>query len=156
MLAWVVINRQLTRQPRKCRSRCSLPPYTFRFSDKTSTAVVVRRSPPGREVQNCLSPYLPSSVPSSKFRIPQLLCLPLLRKLPGVYPKFPFWFTHSDLCGGDSELPFLSSRSLLTTHYPLPPIPFVFHILARSFARTKHSTCLFSSASSLFAQKHPG
>src|SRR5882757_3367919 len=30
--------------------------------------------------------YLPSSVPSSKFRIPQLLCLPLLRKLPGCIP----------------------------------------------------------------------
>jgi len=28
---------------------------------------------------------------SSKFRIPQLLCLPLLRKLPGVYQQLPFW-----------------------------------------------------------------
>ena len=30
---------------------------------------------------------------SSKLRIPQVLCLPLLRKLPGVYQQFPFWFT---------------------------------------------------------------
>src|SRR6266436_2442934 len=36
-------------------------------------------------------PYLRFSVPSSKFRTLQLLCLPLLRELPGVYPKFPFW-----------------------------------------------------------------
>ncbi len=36
-------------------------------------------------------PCLPSSVRSSKFRIPQPLCLPLLRKLPGVYQQFPFW-----------------------------------------------------------------
>src|SRR6266849_1097299 len=34
-------------------------------------------------------PCLPSSVRSSKFRIPQPLCLPLLRKLPGVYQQFP-------------------------------------------------------------------
>src|SRR5258708_38354429 len=32
---------------------------------------------------------LPSSVPSSKSRIPQPLCLPLLRKLPGCVPTIP-------------------------------------------------------------------
>src|SRR5260370_30666300 len=32
---------------------------------------------------------LPFSVHSSKFRIPQVLCLPLLRKLPGCIPKVP-------------------------------------------------------------------
>src|SRR6266478_7645991 len=32
---------------------------------------------------------LPSSVSSSKFGIPQLLCLPLLRKLPGCVPTIP-------------------------------------------------------------------
>src|SRR5258708_39258763 len=32
---------------------------------------------------------LPSSVHSSKFRIPQPLCLPLLRKLPGCVPTIP-------------------------------------------------------------------
>src|SRR6266481_2235803 len=31
-----------------------------------------------------LCPYFPSSVPSSKFRIPQVLCLLLLQNLPGV------------------------------------------------------------------------
>src|SRR5207245_5764917 len=35
------------------------------------------------------STYLPSSVYSSKFRIPQPLCLPLLRKLPGVWGILP-------------------------------------------------------------------
>src|SRR5260370_36431220 len=34
--------------------------------------------------------YLPSSVHTSKFRIPQVLHLPLLRKLPGAYQQFPF------------------------------------------------------------------
>src|SRR5258708_476543 len=34
-------------------------------------------------------PHLPSSVHSSKFRIPQPLCLPLLRKLPGCVPTIP-------------------------------------------------------------------
>jgi len=34
---------------------------------------------------------LSSSVHTSKFRIPQLLYLPLLRKLPGVWVFFPFW-----------------------------------------------------------------
>src|SRR5260370_9699195 len=32
---------------------------------------------------------LPSSVHSSKFRIPQVFCLPLLRKHPGCIPKVP-------------------------------------------------------------------
>ena len=41
-------------------------------------------------------PTLWFSVHSSKFRIPQLLCLPLLRKLPGVtsyQPKIPLFST---------------------------------------------------------------
>jgi len=38
-----------------------------------------------RSIRGCL----PSSVHSSKFRIPQVLYLPLLRKLPGCVPKIP-------------------------------------------------------------------
>ncbi len=38
---------------------------------------------------NELHRRLPSSVHSSKFRIPQVLCLPLLRKLPGCIPTIP-------------------------------------------------------------------
>src|SRR4029077_10071224 len=38
-----------------------------------------------RSIRGCL----PSSVRSSKFRIPQVLYLPLLRKLPGCVPKIP-------------------------------------------------------------------
>src|SRR6266481_2136655 len=53
-------------------------------------------------------PCLPSSVPSSKFRIPQPLCLPLLRKLPGVYQQFPFW----------------NSTCVLANPIPLSPILF--------------------------------
>ncbi len=34
-------------------------------------------------------PHIPSSVRSSKFRILQTLCLPLLRKLPGCIPTIP-------------------------------------------------------------------
>jgi hypothetical protein len=37
-----------------------------------------------------------------------------------------------------------------------PNYPLSFHILAHSFARTKDSTCLLSSASALFAQNDPG
>ncbi len=36
------------------------------------------------------------------------------------------------------------------------PYPLSFHILAHSFALTKNSTLLFSSASALFAKNHPG
>src|SRR5467141_1132673 len=53
-------------------------------------------------------PCLPSSVRSSKFRIPQPLCLPLLRKLPGVYQQFPFW----------------NSTCVLANPIPLSPILF--------------------------------
>src|SRR6266481_1779844 len=37
-------------------------------------------------------PYSPPVVPLYRYvASAYLLCLPLLRKLPGVYPKFPFW-----------------------------------------------------------------
>src|SRR6267143_5581205 len=55
-------------------------------------------------------PCLPSSVRSSKFRILQPLCLPLLRKLPGVCQQFPFW----------------NSNCALANPIPLSPILFQF------------------------------
>jgi hypothetical protein len=39
--------------------------------------------------RNTPNPCLRFSVHTSKFRIPQLLCLPLLRKLPGCVPTIP-------------------------------------------------------------------
>jgi hypothetical protein len=50
-----------------------------------------------------IRPYLPSSVHSSKFRISQPLCLPLLRELPGVYQQFPFQNSHSPLLTRHSQ-----------------------------------------------------
>src|SRR6267142_5416618 len=52
-----------------------------------------------------LPPYFLFSVHTSKFRIPQILCLPLLRKYPGVW-------------GHSSHFGTQRSRSFL--HYPLP------------------------------------
>src|SRR5882762_8943632 len=90
---------------------------------------------------------LPSSVSSSKFRIPQLLCLPLLRKLPRCVPTIPILvhpersaFTALRMFSGPTE-----------THHVFPDVPNVqtselsnvqrvrtyplsFQILAHSFA----------------------
>src|SRR5260370_37434877 len=46
-------------------------------------------SSPFRVSASLWLPCLPFSVRTSKFRIPQLLCLPLLRKLPGCVPTVP-------------------------------------------------------------------
>ncbi|SRR5712692_5864045 len=62
------------------------------------------------------NPNLPSSVHSSKFRIPQPLYLPLLRKHPGVGVFFPFWnhlYRHSRV---QREICFFF---LATRHPPL-------------------------------------
>jgi hypothetical protein len=91
---------------------------------------------------------LPSSASSSKFRIPQLLCLPLLRRLPacvGILPVLELFTlpqgSNIQTCG--------RSNALLI--YPLS-----FQTLAHSFAPSKDTTLLFSSASALFAKNHPG
>ncbi len=39
----------------------------------------------------CPCPYVPIFRTLFQVRIPQPLCLPLLRKLPGMYQQFPFW-----------------------------------------------------------------
>jgi hypothetical protein len=80
-------------------------------------------------------PHLPSSVHTSKFRIPQLLCLPLLRKQPGcggilpilvcpkhireVHPEDSRWVRCADLfCA--SSVPYASSvSSMLNPSLPL-------------------------------------
>ncbi len=58
-------------------------------------------------------PILPLlfSVHSSKFRIPQVLCLPLLRKHPGCIPKVP----NSELIAHHSPLATGSERGRLAT-----------------------------------------
>jgi hypothetical protein len=87
--------------------------------------------------------YFLFSVPSSKFGILQLLCLPLLRKLPGVYPKFPFWNSSS------------SGQQLI----PKCLIPFPLKLLRthlRFFAPMQISTLFFSDDCALFTQKHDG
>src|SRR5882762_914226 len=74
MVRWVV-----SLQPRPCHfspisPSLRIPCLCVEFSDSFPPLIFL---------------YLPSSVPSSKFRIPQLLCLPLLRKLPGCIPTIP-------------------------------------------------------------------
>ncbi len=86
------------------------------------------------------STYLPSSVHTSKFRIPQLLCLPLLRKLPacgGILPISELATRHSPLATVLKFFPFTSLRTLL-----------------RFFALTKNSTRFFSIVSPLWVKKH--
>jgi hypothetical protein len=98
----------------------------------------------------------------------------------GVPPLFPLWnsspsLEHSHLSSFFSctyRNPILQPRSFdIHTKcpgvYPLavhtcrrlkmfPNYPIYFHILAHSFALTKNSTLLFSSASALFPENHPG
>src|SRR5882724_13527277 len=61
---------------------------------------------PLRDSVSLWLPRLPSSVHTSKFRIPQPLCLPLLRKHPG--------------CGGVFFPLWNSALSFFTIHCPLP------------------------------------
>jgi len=90
---------------------------------------------------------LPSSVPSSKFCIPQALCLPLLRVLPGCIPILQ-----------DSEL---EASTMGTFPKPLFPstYPFSFHILPHSFAlfctHKKLNSLLFNRLRTLYL-KTPG
>jgi len=71
MLAWVVIFRSTHRKSRAISLFCSAS----------------LRSPSHIHLcPNFRIADLPSSVPSSKFCIPQALCLPLLRVLPGCIP----------------------------------------------------------------------
>jgi len=72
-----------------------------------------------RSIRGCL----PSSVHSSKFRIPQVLYLPLLRKLPGCVPKIPI-LERSHKGAHSIAVPFFSSTvncRLLTRSDSLAP-----------------------------------
>jgi hypothetical protein len=129
MVAWVVINRRHPRQPRKSRSL----PLLFLFNVPTC------------KPSNISNVWF--SVSSSKFRIPQLLCLPLLRKLPGVYQQFPFWNASAP-----SEAEGRSSLAAILKFFLFTPL----RTLLLFFAPSKNSTYLFSNASALFAKNHPG
>jgi len=122
MIAWVVIDRRHPRQSRKPSATRRLNIWTLR---------TFRRA-------------LPSSVCSSKFRIPQLLCLPLLRKLPGCVPTIPIL---ERFCTERRRRPFVTRRYTQVLS---------FQSLAHSFARDRNSTRLFSNVSALFAKNHPG
>jgi len=129
MIAWVVIDRRHARQSRRSHSIClsrSASLYLLNF------------------LTSFTSPCLPSSVPSSKFRIPQLLCLPLLRKLPGCVPTIPIL---ERFCTERRRRPFVTRRYTQVLF---------FQSLAHSFARDRNSTRLFSNVSALFAKNHPG
>ena len=68
--------------------------------------------------------YLPSSVHPSKFRIPQLLCLPLLRKHRGVEASSHSGTHLSPSCSNDLQtipFPFTLLRTLLHNEHPLSP-----------------------------------
>src|SRR6266478_3984400 len=58
---------------------------------------------------------LPSSVSSSKFRILQLLCLPLLRKLPGCVPTIPKMERHGSRQKGTLMNPENSCSTITAT-----------------------------------------
>ena len=79
-------------------------------------------------------PLFPFSVPSSKFRISQLLCLPLLPKTAGVYPILPK-VEHAGSCGtersepcrnGTSRLPWSQAQRWIYGHSSHPS-PFTSH-----------------------------
>ena len=89
----------------------------------------------------------PSSVPSSNFSIPQLLCLALLRKLPGCVPTIPIL---ERLHRGRSDIQTCRRFNVLPTYL------LSFQTLANSFARRKMLSHLFSNVSELFAKNHPG
>ena len=71
------------------------------------------------EVGTCRRSSLPFSVYTSKFRIPQVLCLSLLRKLPGCVPTIPI--LELDLCARQLALNQLGwrGRSLFSALCPL-------------------------------------
>src|SRR6266446_2177446 len=75
---------------------------------------------------------LPSSVSSSKFGIPQLLCLPLLRKLPGCVPTIPILErVHSEQSALLAGWSCAAGEPLIARHSTQV---LSFHILAHSFA----------------------
>src|SRR5438128_12164971 len=74
---------------------------------------------------------LQSSVYSSKFSIPQVLCLPLLRKLPGCGGIPPALDLHQTTVLRGATLP--SHTVFRTPLPPLPPLPSylsLLHLLA--------------------------
>jgi len=82
MIAWVVIDRRYFTQRASCEG----------FTQSGPCEGSRQANPFASAPYSFISIYffcLPPSVFSSKFRIPQLLCLALLRKLPGCVPTIP-------------------------------------------------------------------
>src|SRR6267378_4418920 len=82
MITWVVIDRRHFTQRASCEG----------FTQSGRCEGSRQANPFASAPYSFISIYffcLPPSVFSSKFRIPQLLCLALLRKLPGCVPTIP-------------------------------------------------------------------
>src|SRR5438445_12912537 len=128
MLSWVVTLRSTLRRTRKSHAI-----RLFRAPSFTSS---VSSYPPVSR--------LPSSVPSSKFRILQVLCLRFLRKHRGCGGILPTLERHEPCCL--RELPTLLKFFLFMS----------LRTLLRFFASAKRSTLLFSSNSELFGKNTQG
>src|SRR5260370_21723755 len=95
MVPWVVLDR---RHPRQSRKPGAIRPFLSSFLLHRRLNISTLRT---------FRHALPSSVCSSKFRIPQLLCLPLLRKLPGCVPTIPIL---ERFCTERRRRPFVTRR----------------------------------------------
>jgi hypothetical protein len=98
MVPYIVKSQYHTQQPRKSRPRCGLPSSLFLSDSQPDNRKTLQRSLRSLTffITSFLLPLRRTSIP---VRVLDLsLCLPLLRKLPGVSPKFPFWneFTPSE------------------------------------------------------------
>src|SRR5258708_1176385 len=95
----------------------------------------------GRKVR--WNPSLPSSVPSSKFRIPQVLHLQLLRKLPGcggILPILePLLHCHTEPAGEGSAFLFPATlHASLATFFPQRFLQRCRNNFADAFAQLRH------------------
>src|SRR6266852_5036081 len=89
------------------------------------------------------NPNLPFSVHTSKFRIPQLLCLPLLRKLPGcggILPILePLLHCHPEPAGEGSAFLFPATlHASLATFFPQRFLQRCRNNFADAFAQLRH------------------
>src|SRR5216684_4309714 len=120
----------------------------FRRSDRSSTAIVERRSRHGR-----VRTFRPSDLPTFPFwNSPPYPLSPLL-SCTYVEPILqPFCFQVHAWNGGSVPLDVRT----FTRFDAFPTYPLSFRILAHSFALGQSSTLLFSIDSALFAENHPG
>jgi hypothetical protein len=135
MVAWVVIDR---RHPRQSSKPSAVRPFPFSFPLHGRLNIWTPRT---------FRRALPSSVPSSKFRIPQLLCLALYENCRGCVPTIPIL-----------ERPHYGRSDVQTCRRfnVFPTYLLFFQTPAHSFAMRKMLSHLFSNVSALFAKNHPG